>query len=163
MIKTSFTLREIQAKDNPAVARLIREVMTEFGATGQGYSINDPEVDAMYEAYNNERSAFFVIENGDKILGCGGIGPLKGGEANTCELKKMYFYPELRGQGQGQRMLEKCLEAARAMGYSICYLETISSMAKANRLYQKAGFKKLEGKMGNTGHSACNAFYTLEL
>jgi putative acetyltransferase len=46
-----FVLRTIRPGDNPQVAGIIRSVMTEFGAVGPGFSIMDPEVDHMYEAY----------------------------------------------------------------------------------------------------------------
>ena len=39
-------------KTIPAVARLIRAVMPEFGASGPGFAINDPEVDDMFTAYS---------------------------------------------------------------------------------------------------------------
>lgn len=158
-----YTIRKIQLEDNPAVARLIRSVMTEYGATGEGYSIHDSEVDHMFEAYNNPRSAFFVVVADQKVYGCAGIGPLKGGDESTCELKKMYFYSEIRGLGLGSQIIQTCLNAARSMGYRICYLETIASMTEANSLYQKSGFNKLSAKMGNTGHSACNTCYALDL
>ncbi len=158
-----MTIRLIQKEDNEQVAQLIRDVMTEFGAVGEGYSIMDPEVDAMYEHYNDERSAFFVIEENSKILGCAGIGPLKGGTPLSCELKKMYFYPELRGKGMGREIVKVCLEAARARSYKECYLETIESMETANKLYQRSGFQRLQQRMGDTGHSACDVSYLLKL
>ncbi len=163
MPPSDYLIREIQPQDNLAVATLIRTVMTEYGATGEGYSIHDPEVDAMFEAYDHDRAAFFVVEKNGKVLGCAGIAPLTGGAEDICELKKMYFYPELRGQGFGRQIIERCLSAARSIGYGLCYLETIESMTEANRLYQRTGFKKLAGKMGNTGHSACNTCYALTL
>jgi len=46
-----FAIRPIETADNPAVAAIIRDVMTEFGAVGCTYSISDPEVHAMCEAY----------------------------------------------------------------------------------------------------------------
>ena len=36
------------------MARIIRDVMTEFGAVGDGYSIMDSEVNSMFEAYSAE-------------------------------------------------------------------------------------------------------------
>jgi len=45
------TLRRIEPGDDPAMGAVIREVMTEFGAVGSGFSIEDPEVDAMSAAY----------------------------------------------------------------------------------------------------------------
>ena len=75
-----FALRPIQSADNHQVANIIRTVMTEFGCVGEGYSILDPEVENMFEAYSHPRAAFFVIaHNGSgEVLGCGGIGPLVG-------------------------------------------------------------------------------------
>ena len=67
----------IRPEDNPAVARIIRTVMTEYGAVGPGYSIEDPEVDAMFETYDHPRALFLVLENNKgEPVGCGGIAPL---------------------------------------------------------------------------------------
>ena len=162
-LQREYTLRPIRLSDNERVARIIRLVMTEFGASGQGYSIMDPEVDHMYEAYNNGRSAFFVIERQGEALGCGGIAPLAGGKADTFELKEMYFLPELRGMGWGKRLASHCLEHARQLGYRQCYLETVDRMWQANRLYRQLGFERLENPLGCTGHSACEAYYALSL
>lgn len=163
MTQPSFTLREIQPTDTAAVATIIRDVMTEFGAVGEGYSINDPEVADMYAAYDNDRSTFYVLEKDNDLVGCGGIAPLAGSDGTICELRKMYFLPAARGFGQGRRMLEQCLQNARTLGYQKCYLETLKSMESANRLYQKVGFQPLCGNLGNTGHSSCDAYYALDL
>ncbi len=137
--------------------------MTEFGAVGCGYSINDAEVDAMFEAYPQPASAFFVVEREGVVLGCGGVAPLQGGEAGICELRKMYFLPELRGSGMGHRLLGIILDAARATGYSLCYLETLDDMNQARKLYTRHGFMPINHALGSTGHSSCNRFMTLAL
>jgi len=158
-----FRIRSIRESDNPAVARIIRQVMTEFGAVGCGFSINDAEVDSMYQAYPAPGSAFFVVERRKKVLGCGGLGPLTGGQPGVCELRKMYFMPELRGTGLGTRLLGVILDAARTAGYTLCYLETLEGMHQARRLYAKQGFEPIDQALGNTGHSSCNRFMTLKL
>jgi len=156
-------IRPIRPADDPAMAAIIREVMTSFGACGPGYSINDPEVDAMSAHYLEPRAAFFVVLQGGRVLGGSGIGPLTGAEADVCELRKMYFLPELRGRGLGEEMLRRCLDAARERGYRRCYLETLTGMDAAMKLYTKTGFKPLCGPLGTTGHSGCNCYYLLEL
>lgn len=160
-----FTLRPIQPADNQQVANIIRTVMTEFGCVGEGYSILDPEVDDMYGTYSHGAAAFFVIQKieTEEVLGCGGIGPLSGEGADICELKKMYFLPELRGLGFGQKMVTTCLEKAKELGYQRCYLETVDRMAQANHLYKKMGFEKIASPMGATGHCSCDAWYVKEL
>ena len=79
---------------------IIREVMTSFGAYGPGYSINDPEVDAMSAHYLEPRAAFFVVEDDRRVLGGGGIGPLAGADVDVCELRKMYFLPAAAGSAK---------------------------------------------------------------
>jgi putative acetyltransferase len=162
-IDTDTIIRPIEAADNSAVANIIRQVMTEFGAVGCGYSINDPEVDDMFDAYNSARAAFYVIENSGQILGCAGYAALTGGDEDICELRKMYFLPEARGQGLGSEMMRLCLQEARSDGFKRCYLETTNEMAAARKAYQNQGFRDLDGPMGATGHSACGRWMLLEL
>ena len=49
---TTFHVRPVEARDDAALAAIIRTVMPEFGATGAGFAINDPEVDWMHRAYS---------------------------------------------------------------------------------------------------------------
>lgn len=153
---SNATIRPIQAADNAAVANIIRTVMTEFGAVGCNFSISDPEVDAMYEAYPPPAAAFFVVEAEEAVLGCGGMGPLAAGPPDVCELRKMYFLSELRGTGMGTKLLAVILAAARQAGYQRCYLETLGNMSAARRLYVSHGFEPIDAPLGDTGHSGCN-------
>lgn len=162
-MNASEGIRPIRQEDDPAVAAIIRTVMTEFGAVGEGYSIEDPEVDAMYAAYDQPRSAFWVVERDGEVLGCGGFAPLKGGDPDTCELQKMYFLPGLRGLGLGARLLELCLEQATAAGYQVCYLETLGTMHGARKLYRRYGFEERDAPLGSTGHCGCDRWMVLEL
>ena len=157
------SIRPIEPADDAAMAAIIRAVMPEFGASGDGFAINDPEVDWMSRAYSEPRHAYFVLERDGRVLGGAGIAPLAGGDASTCELRKMYFLPEARGAGAGAAMMARCLDAARAAGFAQCYLETLRGMDAAMRLYQRSGFHRIDGPMGATGHGGCNAFYLRDL
>lgn len=159
----ALVIRAIARADDAAMAQIIRTVMPEFGAVGAGFAINDPEVDWMSRAYAGARAAYFVVEHNDRIEGGGGIAPLEGGEADVCELRKMYFLPELRGLGAGMALMAKCLDAARDHGFHRCYLETLRGMDAAMRLYERHGFTRIAAPMGATGHGGCNTFYLLDL
>jgi len=156
-------IRSIEGRDDARIAGIIRTVMPEFGATGCGFAINDPEVDWMSRAYARPRCAYFVVEDGNEVLGGGGIAPLDGGDHDTCELRKMYFLPQARGRGAGAAMMQRCLDAARELGFRRCYLETLSGMDAAMKLYDRSGFRRIDAPMGNTGHGGCNTFYLREL
>jgi putative acetyltransferase len=160
----ALTIRPARTDDEPALAAIIRRVMPEFGACGAGFAINDPEVDYMARAYDRPGAAYFVVCDADgRVLGGGGVAPLDDGEPDVCELRKMYFLPEVRGRGAGARMLETCLEKARELGYKRCYLETLTGMDAAQKLYLRAGFRPIEGAMGRTGHFGCDRYYLKDL
>lgn len=158
-----LTLRPIRPEDDAAVASIIRTVMPEFGASGPGFAIHDPEVDFMSRAYSGPRARYFVVERDGRVVGGGGVGPLAGAGDEVCELRKMYFLKEARGGGMGERLLRECIDAARSFGYRTMYLETLTGMDAAQRLYEKLGFLRLNEAMGATGHHGCNRFYALEL
>lgn len=160
---SDWIIRPIEPRDDAAVAHVIRTVMPEFGAVGDGFAINDPEVDWMHRAYSAPRSAYFVLEREGRVIGGGGVAPLEGGDADTCELRKMYFLPEARGLGAGRALMMLCLDSARRFGFKRCYLETLRGMDAAIRLYERAGFRRLSAPLGNTGHGGCNTFYALDL
>ncbi|MDE0936130.1 MAG: GNAT family N-acetyltransferase [Mariniblastus sp.] len=162
-LQSKYQIRRIQKKDNAQVARVICNVMTEFQAVGEGYSIDDREVSDMYSNYRDERSCYYVITLDDAVVGCGGIAPLAGGGKVTCELRKMFFLPQTRGLGLGRRLLIMLLNDARKHGYKKCYLETLDRMWQANELYKKNGFKLLDGPQGKTGHCSCDRWYLLNL
>lgn len=155
---TPYTIRPITPADSPAVAAIIRSVMPEFGASGPGFAIHDKEVDDMATAYARPGCAYFVVESEGHVCGGGGVAPLDG-EDGVCELRKMYFLPELRGRGAGAALMALCLKQAHALGYRQCYLETLTGMDAAQSLYEKHGFARIACARGNTGHFSCDRFY----
>jgi putative acetyltransferase len=156
-------IRPIEPRDSDAIAAIIRTVMPEFGADGPGFAIHDPEVSDMHAAYTRPRSAYFVVERDGVVVGGGGVAPLEGGEADVCELRKMYFLPAARGIGAGNAMLLRCLETARDLGFKRCYIETLTGMDAAQALYQKHGFIPLCAPLGGTGHFGCDRFFIRDL
>lgn len=158
-----FLIRPIEPRDSTAVAAIIRTVMPEFGADGPGFAIHDTEVNDMHAAYTRPRSAYFVVERDGIVIGGGGVAPLDAGEADVCELRKMYFLPEARGIGVGTAMMQCCLDAARTAGFKRCYIETLTGMDAAQALYKKYGFEPLCAPMGGTGHFGCDRFFIRDL
>lgn len=160
----ALSFRPIRPEDDAAVAAIIRTVMPEFGADGPGFALHDPEVDFMSRAYAAPGAAYcVVVDEAGRVLGGGGVAPLQGGEPGVCELKKMYFLKEARGGGMGERLLRHLLDVAQALGHRTMYLETLSGMDAAMRLYERVGFRRLCAPMGATGHGGCDTWYAKEL
>lgn len=160
---TQSVVRPICAADDGAVASIIRAVMPEFGADGPGFALHDPEVDHMSRAYAQPGAAYFVLEEEGRVVGGAGVAALENGPPGICELRKMYFLPSARGRGQGERMMRMCLAKARELGYRSCYLETLTGMDAAMRLYARVGFRPVCAPMGGTGHHGCDKWFILDL
>jgi len=160
---SEIIIREIEARDNVAVANLIREVLLELGAPKVGTAYEDKSLDVLSNVYDKDKAVYFVIEIDEIIVGGAGISQLESTTDSICELQKMYFLPQARGKGLGARMIAKCLEAAKELGYERCYLETLPYMKSAVKLYKKTGFRVLDAPLGNTGHYNCSEWMIKEL
>lgn len=160
--KNNIVIREIKAEDDAQVAAVIRDVLIEFGVPKVGTAYEDVALDCMTKTYSTPKMVYYVLDDNGKVIGGAGIAPLEG-EADVCELQKMYFLPEARGTGLGSAMMTKCLEKAKELGFKKCYLETLPYMKAATKLYGKVGFETLEAPMGNTGHYSCNVWMIKEL
>lgn len=151
-------IREIRKEDNPHVAKVIRQVLTDLGVPKVGTAYTDPSLDKMFEHYDKPKATYFVIEENGLILGCAGVAQLDNYEGNVCELQKMYFLEAARGKGVGHKMITVCIERAKEYGFDACYLETMPYMEAAQKLYTKMGFEYIDARMGDTGHYSCPVF-----
>jgi GNAT superfamily N-acetyltransferase len=63
-------------------------------------------------------------------------------EADQCyELAKMSVAPEYRGQGVGRKLIDTCLDKARALGAKKVELFSNHQLSTALKLYERVGFK----------------------
>ncbi|MEQ1676559.1 MAG: GNAT family N-acetyltransferase [Chitinophagaceae bacterium] len=148
-------IRPILKADNPRIATIIRDTLTEFGANHPGTVYYDSTTDALFELFQKEKAAYNIAELDGKVVGGGGIYPTDGLPADTCELVKMYLLPEARGTGLGRKLIERSIETAKANGFKKMYLETMPELNQALKVYARFGFEYLDAPMGNSGHTGC--------
>ena len=163
MSKDNIVIREIREEDNPQIEAVIKACFPEFNIPLKGTAYEDAETPFMYESYQGDREIYYVVEANNEVLGGAGIKPLKDFHGNVCELQKMYFSPKVRGKGIGRLMFQKCLDAAKAFGYDLCYLESASQLKAAIHIYESYDFKHLESALGNTGHYSCGVWMIKDL
>jgi putative acetyltransferase len=164
-MQQEYTIRQFHKNDVPQLINLIKTVWAEFGfdSSHPAAPLFESELNKTYETYSINKSNYFVLMHGKKIVGGAGFGPLPKGYEDTCELKGMYLSSQLRGSGLGATLLQKVLQEVKNEGFKKCYLETMDFMHGANALYQKFGFTKLDNPIGNTGHAWTNCFYIKEI
>ncbi|WP_372755262.1 GNAT family N-acetyltransferase [Mariniflexile sp.] len=163
MSKDTTVIREIEPNDNAELEQIIRACFHEFNIPLEGTAYSDEETPRMYESYQNDNDVYYVIDVNGKVLGGGGVKPLKGFETEVCEIQKMYFSPKIRSKGYGRKVFEACLKAAKDLGYKQCYLESAPQLKAAIHIYESYGFKHLGGALGNTGHYSCGIWMIKDL
>ena len=159
----SFFIRNIHPDDNKVLAAIVRNTLAEFGANHPGTVYYDPTTDALYQLFQKPGSIYYVAEINGELIGGAGIYPSDGLPEGTCELVKMYLLPRARGLGLGKTLIDKVLAFARESGYNNVYIETMPELKQAMKVYEKFGFRYLDGPMGNTGHTGCSVLMLLKL
>ena len=157
-------LRNIKKEDNEELAQIIRASLVEFDVPKIGTVYSDPDTDRLFELFKETpASCYFVAEEDGVLMGGCGVYPTPGLPAGYAELVKLYLTSATRGRGIGKLMMDKCYQAAKEMGYTHLYLESFPQLAKAVSIYEKSGFKPLDGALGNSGHFACTIWMVKEL
>ena len=157
-----YTIREIQPRDDAAVEAIIRTCLLEFGGNRPGTAWFDPGLAHFSRVYTGEARRYWVAEDETgRVVGGVGIGELDG-EADVCELQKMYCLQKARGTGVSHLLMDAVLGFA-AEHYSRCYLETLENMTAAQRFYEKYGFVRIYEPLAVTAHFACDVRYVKEL
>ena len=133
-MRAAARLRPLRPGDLPAMRALVEKVLREYGLwrahrPGLG-DLRNPEA-----AYRG--GAFLVAEAAGRLVGCGGLLPLKGGRG---EIRRMYLLKQARGRGLGRRLLSRLVARARARGLRRLLLETSPRFQDAIALYLSAGF-----------------------
>lgn len=139
----SLDIRPATNSDGQRVRALIFSVLTEYGLPCEPHG-KDSDLQDLEANYFRSGGLFEVLEDeAGNILGTYGLYRLDPG---TCELRKMYFVPEIRGKGYGRLVLDRAVQQARNLGFKAIVLETISVLKEAIRLYTRYGFLPVEIK-----------------
>jgi len=162
ILKDSIVIRPIQPKDNAAIAEVIRYVLIEQNAPKTGSAFEDEALNNMHGEYTAPRAEYFVLVENNGVIGGAGIQALANDDS-ICELQKMYFLPKARGRGLGQQMMDVCLEFARQRHFDACYIETLTTMQAAQKLYLKNNFEYINERLGATGHYSCPVWMLKQL
>ncbi|HEV3224183.1 MAG TPA: GNAT family N-acetyltransferase [Puia sp.] len=152
----NISIRLIRKTDNAIIADIIRKILIEFGANKPGTVFFDPTTDDLFQLFSAPNAAYYIAEADGRIVGGSGVFPTPGLPKGYCELVKLYLISEMRGQGLGLLLMEKCFQNAIDFGFTHMYLETMPELRTAIGLYEKAGFSFLPGPLGQSGHFGCD-------
>jgi len=95
------------------------------------------------------RNGFWVASVKNKIVGSIAIDGNQS-EKDRARLRFFIISPEYQGLGIGNLLMEKAIHFCKDSGFKEVYLTTFAGLDPAKHLYEKWGFKLVEGKEDNT-------------
>lgn len=118
--------------------------------------IRDGDEHSFYNQFNkiDKIKHVVVAYQNEGPVGCGAI---KEYDEKTMEVKRMFVFPEIRGQGIATTILTELEDWSRELLYETCILETGKQQPEAIRLYQKNGYQVIEnyGQYKGVENSVC--------
>jgi putative acetyltransferase len=130
-------IRRLRPAEVPAVLAMVESVFKEYGLWEQ-HRCGLDDLRQAPDSYARRGGEFLVAEINGRVVGCGGLMPLKRG---TAEVRRMYLLPKARGKGLGATLLRRLISAARRGKFSRLVLETSPRYQDAIALYLRNGFE----------------------
>jgi GNAT superfamily N-acetyltransferase len=135
---TQLTItRAITDADIAAVRELFVEYenFLGFDLCFQGF---EQELASLPGDYAPPRGCLLLARGPDgELAGCAAVRPFDG---DVCEMKRLYLRSPYRGRGQGRRLAELIVSAARKIGYTAMRLDTVGRLTESIALYRSIGF-----------------------
>lgn len=148
MMVEDIKIELFKAADEFEVASLIKHNMERFDDSEAVLAATFRRLNNLFQIYRKEGCSLFVaksVGDGDKSksVACAGLGPLHGlpPSEGVGEIRDLVVNENFRGQGIGSRLLHRCIDEARNLGYQRLYLETSQNMVNARKLFLRSGFR----------------------
>ena len=97
--------------------------------------------------YDPVKDCFWLAEINGAMIGA--IVVVNRG-ADKAQLRWFIVHPQYRRLGLGRRLFKSSIEFCRQNGYREVYLETTAEQQTAIKMYEKAGFKKIDERINPT-------------
>jgi DNA-binding MarR family transcriptional regulator/N-acetylglutamate synthase-like GNAT family acetyltransferase len=111
--------------------------------------------------FDAKRDGAWIAERGGAIVGSVFLVKVS---RTVAKLRLLYVEPRTRGLGIGRRLVQACIEGARARGYRKLELWTNDVLSSARRIYQAEGFRLVrQEKHRSFGKNLVGQFWELEL
>lgn len=133
-------IRRFNLKDQDQVKKIITDILkNEFAMDQRAYPHSDLE--SIPKVYGGEREAFFVGEEGGKIVGTIAV---KEESKRVAILRRLFVSLNSRGKGYGLDLIDKALDFCKKNGYHEIVFHSSARMKAATGLCLKKGFVEKE-------------------
>lgn len=147
----SYHIKAVKADDLEA----LREIATttfraafELENTKQNfekYISQSFSIDNLERQFNNPKSKFFFLQNGEKVIGYLKINvedaQTESKLKNAIEVERIYLLSEYRGKGVGSILMDKAVSIGKELKKDVMWLGVWEDNPSSIKFYQKYGFK----------------------
>lgn len=154
--------------DAPLVKEMIQGGIGAYEEAGTVLASTFRRLENLLQIYDGPGATYVVARDNHSqgaIIGGAGVGPLHGLSPveGFGEIRDLVVTPEWRGRGVGARLLKRCLDEAKRLGYQRLYLETTPQMEQARKLFIRFGFRPVTTGMPRVGQrESMPCYYILE-
>jgi len=138
----SLLLRPFQLSDQPAVKKLVLAGLVDHWKVLD--PTKNPDLDDIQNHYKN--ATFLVVQENDRILGCGALVPRS---LETAEIVRMSVDSLTRRRGIGTLILQRLRQEAHQQGFKEVILETTDTWQEVIAFYLHNGFHITHYQDGN--------------
>lgn len=133
----------------------------EFGWDTQFEAVVAEIIGGFVRSFDPTRERCWIAERDGRRVGC---IFLVSGSDTIAKLRLTVVEPEARGLGLGKRLVDECVQFARATGYTGITLWTMNVLVTARHIYEQAGFRLVAEEPGrHFGHDLVSETWELEL
>ncbi len=100
----------------------------------------DSELKTINQQYHKPKGALLLAYKDEIAIGCVGLREF---DKDIAELKRMFVKTDYRGYKIGEKLLDQIIDVAKNMSYKKILLDTLPSMAQAQKLYRSFGFHEI--------------------
>jgi putative acetyltransferase len=146
-------IETLTAETEPLAKDLIRRNLQGYDEAGTVLAATFRRLANLMAVYRQPGARFFVLrdaKDGGSCIGAAGLGSLHGlpPSEGAGELRDLVLEEDFRGKGLGARLIKRCIEEAKALGYQRLYLETTPQMEMAQKLFMRFGFRPVTQASG---------------
>jgi putative acetyltransferase len=146
MTVDQFVIELISSSSEQSVKELIRRNLEGYEEAGTVIASTFRRLSNILSVYQAEGARYFVLKDtsqGGVCAGGAGIGSLHGLPVSegVGEVRDLVLDAHYRGRGLGARLLKRCVDEAKVLGYRSLYLETTPKMENAQKLFMRFGFR----------------------
>ena len=118
-------------------------------------------IGGLVPSFDPARECCWIAERDGRRVGC--VFLVSGG-GTVAKLRLLLVEPDARGLGLGKRLVDACVQFARAAGYTQITLWTMHVLTAARHIYEQAGFRLVDGEPGrHFGHDLVSETWVLDL